>query len=122
MTPLHRIYFDTNDGTMADGYPLVCKGAQDDIQPIADKLTEGMHVVIYMTGELEMEAVLELDPTHGYWVGRPIKGTLKILDHSAACSAESSRHRTSPAAILVSDKTACAFATTSAAECVPAAR
>ena len=82
MTPLYRIYFDTNDGTMEAGYPLACKGAQDDIQPIADRLTEGMHVVIYMTGELEMEAVLEFDPADGCWVARPIKGTLKYLDRS----------------------------------------
>ena len=82
MIPLYRIYFGTNDGTMEGGYPLACKGAWDDIQPIADKLAEGMHVIIYMTGELEMEAVLEFEPTHGYWVGRPIKGTLKYLDRS----------------------------------------
>jgi hypothetical protein len=82
MTALYRIYFDTNDGTMEGDYPLACKGALDDIQSIADKLREGMHVVIYMTGELEMEAVLGLAPTHGYRVGRPIKGTLKIVDHS----------------------------------------
>jgi hypothetical protein len=82
MTPLYRIYFDTNDGTMQDGYPLMCKGAQDDIQPIASKLSEGMHVIIYMTDELEMEAILEFDQAHNCWIGRPIEGTLKYLDGS----------------------------------------
>jgi len=80
MTTLYRIYFDTNDGTMDDGYPLHCRGSLEDIQPIADKLEEGMQVVIYMTGELEMEAILELDRGNDVWIGRPIKGTLKYLD------------------------------------------
>jgi hypothetical protein len=79
MTSLHRIYFDTNDGTM-DGYPLYCRGSLEDIQPIADKLKEGMRVVIYMTGELEMEAILEFDHGNSLWIGRPIKGTLKYLN------------------------------------------
>jgi hypothetical protein len=79
MTSLHRIYFDTNDGTMG-GYPLHCRGSLEDIQPIADKLKEGMRVVIYMTGELEMEAILEFDRGNSLWIGRPIEGTLKYLD------------------------------------------
>jgi hypothetical protein len=77
---LYRIYFDTNDGTMSDGYPLCCKGSLEDIQPIAHQLKEGMRVIIYMTGELEMEAILEFDRGNNFWIGHPIEETLKILD------------------------------------------
>jgi hypothetical protein len=80
MMSLYRIYFDTNDGTIDDGYPLACKGAQDDIEPIADKLKEGMRVIIYMAEELEMEAILEFDHDDNLWIARPVKGTLKYLD------------------------------------------
>jgi hypothetical protein len=76
----YRIYFDTNNGTMAYGYPLACYGSLRDIEPIADKLKEGMRIVIYMTGELEMEAVLEFDRDNARWIARPIEGTLKYLD------------------------------------------
>jgi len=37
-----------------------------------------MRVVIYMTGELEMEATLEFDQKYGRWMARPIEGTTKI--------------------------------------------
>jgi hypothetical protein len=79
MTSLYRIYFDANDGTAHDGYPLACRGALDDVEPIADKLKEGMRVIIYMTGELEMEAILEFDHGTSHWIARPVKGTPKYL-------------------------------------------
>jgi hypothetical protein len=56
---LRRIYFDTNegDGTGDDiRYDLGLRRSREDIAAISDQLQEGMRVIIYMTGELEMEA------------------------------------------------------------------
>jgi hypothetical protein len=40
----------------------------------------GMHIVIYMTGELEMEAVLRFMPEHAAWIACPIPETTKYLE------------------------------------------
>jgi len=74
---LARIYFDTNAGDGAR-YDLGLRGSLEDIAPISDQLQDGMRVVIYMTGELEMEATLEFDQKYGRWMARPIEGTTKI--------------------------------------------
>ena len=52
-----------------------------------------------------------------------IVASIKLrIESRAACSAGSSRRRISLVAALASDSTACAFATTSAAECLPPAQ
>lgn len=65
---MHRIYFDTNDLAPNGGY---CLG-------VGGSLRDGLHVIIYMTGELEMEAVLEFDARWKRWTAHPIEGTTKI--------------------------------------------
>jgi hypothetical protein len=83
---LHRIYFDTNEAFYEDGicrYELHIPGSLRDIQPIANELHEGMRVIIYMTGELEMEAILQFDTKHDRWLARPIEGTTRYLDGSS---------------------------------------
>ena len=76
---MYRIYFDSNNG-VDGGYSLSCFGSLQDIAPIEAKLREGMHVTLYMTGEMELEAVLEFDRARGRWIGRPVAGTLRYLD------------------------------------------
>ncbi|MFI5030097.1 MAG: hypothetical protein ACHQPH_05285 [Reyranellales bacterium] len=71
---------------MEHGYPLNCVGSLRDIEAIKDKLKEGMSVVIYMSDELEMEAILEFDHRYGLWIGRPIPGTLRYLDGTEPAS------------------------------------
>jgi hypothetical protein len=83
---LYRIYFDTNevlyheDGTCR--YDLGIPGSSRDIRPIAGELQDGMRVVIYMTGELEMEAILQFDRKFSRWLARPVEGTTKYFDGS----------------------------------------
>jgi hypothetical protein len=72
---MHRIYFDTNEGTYSDGYALCLRKSLEDLALIASELRDGLHVIIYMTDELEMEAILEFDRTHGVWMAKPIRGT-----------------------------------------------
>ena len=74
---MHRIYFDTNTGPDNERYGLWVAGSLHDLAPIADQLHDGLHVIIYMTGELEMEAVLEFDAGWDGWAARPVPGTTR---------------------------------------------
>ncbi|WP_018267414.1 hypothetical protein [Methylosinus sp. LW4] len=76
---MHRIYFDTNEGPVGnDRYGLWLDASLKDMEPIADQLHDGLRVVIYMTGELEMQATLEFDKALNAWTARPIAGTIVI--------------------------------------------
>lgn len=79
---MHRIYFDTNDGNLEEGYSLNINGSKTDLARIGDELCDGLKVIIYMTNEIEMEAVLKFDNDHGYWKAMPIKGTIIDLSGS----------------------------------------
>jgi hypothetical protein len=76
---MHRIYFDTNEG-VENGYGLWLPTSKEDIGRIPDGPQDGMRVIIYMTGELEMEAVLAFMPERGAWIARPVPGTTKYLE------------------------------------------
>jgi hypothetical protein len=74
---MHRIYFDANEATFEPGvcrYDLGLRSSVKDLAEIVDK-HDGMRVIIYMPGELEMEATLEFDAKYGCWMARPIPGT-----------------------------------------------
>ncbi|MGO9485812.1 MAG: hypothetical protein ACLPX9_14700 [Rhodomicrobium sp.] len=77
---IHRIYFDTNEGPDNERYALWLRRSLEDMAPISGQLYDGLQVIIYMTGELEMEAILEFDKSHGAWMARPIEGTTKHYD------------------------------------------
>ena len=74
---MHQIYFDTNEGPDNARYGLWLRRSLEDIEPIAHELRDGLRVIIYMTGELEMEAVLEFDEKLNAWMARPIAGTTR---------------------------------------------
>jgi hypothetical protein len=76
---MYRIYFDTNEG-VDGGYGLWLKASKEDMGRIPDGPQDGMRVIIYMTGELEMEAVLAFMPEHSAWIARPVLGTTKYLE------------------------------------------
>ena len=57
-----RVFFDTNDGTMEQGYWLGFSRSQNDLKALGDELREGITVTIYMPDELEMTATLTFDP------------------------------------------------------------
>jgi hypothetical protein len=79
MADLPRIYFDTNDGVREDTYALDIAGSMEDIRCLGDLLRPGMRVLLYMSGELEVEATLEYDTEHGRWLGRADMSTLHHL-------------------------------------------
>jgi hypothetical protein len=76
---MYRIYFDTND-SVEGGYGLWLNASKEDMGRIPSGPQDGMRVIIYMTGELEMEAVLAFMPEHAAWIARPVPGTTKYLE------------------------------------------
>jgi hypothetical protein len=86
MSGVPRIYFDTNVGPAAsDGsvYGLWLSNSLSDLAAIPGGPKEGMRVVVYMTGELELEAFLKRDPASGRWLASVIANTTTFLDGSA---------------------------------------
>jgi hypothetical protein len=79
---LSRIYFDTNERPDGDRYGLWLSTSLADIESIGGELRDGLHVIIYMPDELEMEAVLQFDPEWAAWTARPVKGTITYLDEA----------------------------------------
>lgn len=80
---MHRVYFDTNEGTGdRDRYGLWLDKSTKDLAKIPGGPQEGLRVVIYMVGELEMEAVLEWDKDWNGWTARGIPGTIKPNDET----------------------------------------
>jgi hypothetical protein len=73
---MHRVYFDTNEQTRR-GYALWLPTSRDDLVRIGPELREGLRVIIEMTGELEMEAILEFDAEASTWVAVGLHDTLK---------------------------------------------
>jgi hypothetical protein len=72
---LHRIYFDTNDQLAKDFYDLSLSRSQEDLARIDEAERAGLRVVIYMTGELELQTILEFDKEAQRWGARAVKGT-----------------------------------------------
>ena len=76
---MHRIFFDTNEGSHSIGYWLHLKKSREDLDGIKADLVNGLRVIIYMPEELEMEANLLLDAEVGTWLAMPIDGTIRYL-------------------------------------------
>ncbi len=76
---MYRIYFDENAGDERGRFDLGIPGALRDIEPIASQLSDGMHVILYDSEELEVEAVLEFDQEYRCWMADPLWDTLKRL-------------------------------------------
>lgn len=75
---MFRIYCDANARDEHDRYILSIAGALRDIEPTADKLRIGMHVILYEE-EYEIEAVLDFEHKHKIWVASAIWSTIKYL-------------------------------------------
>ena len=77
---MYRIYFDGNEGDDKGRYDLGIPGSLKDIEPIADELADGGHVILYDNEELEVEAVLEVDTAHNCWMADPMWETLRRFE------------------------------------------
>ncbi len=74
---MHRVFFDTNEGSHHHGYDLHLPSSIEDLQKIGDELRDGLRVAIYMPEELEMEALLSFKEESDYWIAIPVEGTIK---------------------------------------------
>jgi hypothetical protein len=74
---MYRIYFDCNDSAETGNYGLWLGRSIADLAKIPGGPKEGMKVTIYMSDEIEMEAVLEWDARWNAWTGRPVEGTIR---------------------------------------------
>jgi hypothetical protein len=77
---MYRIYFDGNEGDNDGRYDLGIPGSLLDIEPLAGKLSNGLHVILYDNEELEVEAVLEFEPKYNIWMARPLWDTLRRFE------------------------------------------
>jgi len=74
---MHRIYFDSNDGTEEGLYGLWLTKSIEDLSKIPGGPKVGMLVTIYMIGEIEMEATLEWNVKWDAWTARPQLETVR---------------------------------------------
>jgi hypothetical protein len=77
---MYRVYFDGNEGTADGRYGLWLAPSIHDLSLIPGGPRNGMRIVIYMTGEGEMEAILQYDDAWNGWTARPVEGTWKTSD------------------------------------------
>jgi hypothetical protein len=77
---MYRVSFSGNDFDSNDWnnrrYFLHLPQSVVDLAAIPDGPKECLRVIIYETGELEMEAVLEFDEKWGCWVARAFHDTI----------------------------------------------
>ncbi len=78
---MRRIFFDEN-GRTESGYWLLYENSLADLAQIENK-HDGMRVTLYMPDELELEAELFYDTSREVWIGRPIEGTVRLLDNQS---------------------------------------
>jgi hypothetical protein len=78
-----RVFFDTNDGSVDEGYRLGFERSRKDLAALGADLRPGMAVIIYMPNELEMTATLRFDAGEGVWWAEPVPGSIKHLDGRA---------------------------------------
>ncbi len=76
---MDRIYFDENAGDERGRYDLGIAGSRRDIERLAGKLSNGVHVLLYDGQEIEVEAVLEFDQALNRWMALPLWNTIRRL-------------------------------------------
>ena len=69
-----------DEGDEHDRYDLGIPGSLKDIEPLAGKLSDGLHVILYEDGSLEVEAILEFEPKYNIWMARPLWETLRRFE------------------------------------------
>lgn len=76
---LPRVAFHTNDPREPGvSYDLdLLENSRADLARLGDRLREGLRVVLYETGELEVEAVLHFEPDAKIWIGMADWSTIK---------------------------------------------
>ena len=74
---MRRIYADFNYRDEKQRVVLNTTGALRDIATAPEELVPGLRVLLYMSGEFEVEGVLEFD---GVWLAKPDYSTIRYYD------------------------------------------
>jgi len=76
---LPKIYSDFNNKDELHRVRLNLARSKIDIENSAAKMASGAHVLLYVEGEFEVEAVLDFDAKHNSWVASPIYSTIVYI-------------------------------------------
>jgi hypothetical protein len=79
-TMLPKIYSDFNNKDELHRVRLNLARSKTDIENSKEKMTSGAHVLLYVEGEFEVEAVLDFDAKYNLWVASPIYSTIVYRD------------------------------------------
>ena len=75
-----KIYSDFNNKDELNRIRLNLPLSKLAIENSNEKLAPGVHVLLYVDGEFEVEAVLDFDNKRGLWLASPIYSTIKYDD------------------------------------------
>jgi hypothetical protein len=77
---LPKIYSDFNNKDELHRVRLNLARSKTDIENSKEKIASGAHVLLYVEGEFDVEAVLDFDAKHNSWVASPIYSTIMYRD------------------------------------------
>jgi hypothetical protein len=77
---LPKIYSDFNNKDELYRVRLNLARSKAEIENSKEKIALGAHVILYVEGEFEVEAVLDFDAKHNLWVASPIYSTIVYRD------------------------------------------
>jgi hypothetical protein len=78
---MDRVYFNENSGDQQGRFDLGIPGSSRDLEHLADKLGNGLHVTLYDGQEIEVEGVLEFDEASNRWLALPLWDTMRRIRH-----------------------------------------
>jgi len=73
---LPKIYSDFNNKDELHRVRLNLPRSKTEIENSKEKIASGVHVLLYVEDEFEVEAVLDFDAKHNSWVASPIYSTI----------------------------------------------
>jgi len=79
---LPRVFFSANDRANINRYGLRLLTSLSDLERLGTQLRDGLRVVIYEPGKLEMQATLAFDPDFDAWVATGGEETIVYLPGS----------------------------------------
>jgi hypothetical protein len=77
---MFRIYFDENERDNQGRFDLGIPGSLRDLEPLTGELVDGLHIILYEDGSLELEAILEFEPKYNVWMAHPLWDTLRRFE------------------------------------------
>lgn len=80
--PQHAVFFDSNDSNGDGAFFLTTARSEKDLSGIGADLKDGLHVMLVMPDEFEVEGALCFNARLGCWLGQADLDTIRYLDGS----------------------------------------